>query len=315
MNHEIDRAFEYLLNCSKTGLAHSYDELSMKWVKPYPEVTGYLVSYFSSHKYEHDLEPHIRKMIKVLLLRQETCGGWKSFEGNAVLFFDTVQILKGLFDSGFWKSDYRVKSAIQRGVQFLDSQTTSSGLVFPIYLAHLNAMSAKNNSWSDGFSGINSKVLELLYSDGFSEIYPQSMYLRERILGWSLEIPQIDFTHPGAYQLEGLFAAGQIDLVRERIMKVFLPTLRQNGFIPYRSDLGYAYTSGSAQLGILMAKTGLTEEAKSIHSYLQKLISMSPSGGLVQYSNSEGDHDTSIHGESNSWGTKYFLELNHVLGK
>lgn len=315
MTNENWRAVQYLLACSRSGLAHSHDEKTMKWVKPYPEVTGYLLSFFSSHSKRSEFEPRIKKMVRILLRNQESCGGWKSFQGNSILYFDTVQILKGMFDSGYWKSDLDVDSAIRRGLNFLKSQTTISGLVFPIYLAHLDAMSSKNNSWSDGFSGINTKVLELLHSDAIEEFYPESVSLRSRILDWSLGIPQIDFTHPGAYQLEGLLAAGEKELVRDRLVKVFLPSLRSNGFIPYRFDLDYAYTSGSAQIGILLAKTGFMEEASWINNYLRRLISSSSSGGLVQYSDVNGVHVTKIHAESNSWGTKYFLELNDALNK
>lgn len=310
-----DNAVNFLLRCSKSGLAHSHNELTGKWVKPYPEVTGYLLSFFSTYVDRTRVEQHMQKMASRLIRKQEPCGGWKSFEGNGILFFDTVQILKGLYDSGYWKTDYKVKMALIRGFDFLENLTTLDGLVFPVYFSHLNAMSSKSNSWSDGFSGINTKVLELLVSDGVENLYPEAASLRNRISEWSLTVPQIEFTHPGAYQLEGLLAAGENRLVRQRLQDIFLPTLRPNGFIPYHNSLDFAYTSGSAQIGILLAKTGFIGEAKAIQRFLLQLISSSSSGGLVQYADSVGNQVTEIHAEANSWGTKYFLELNDVLAK
>ena len=43
----VERAEAFLLSALRGGLAHSYDVKSKQWVKAYPEVTGYVVSYFS----------------------------------------------------------------------------------------------------------------------------------------------------------------------------------------------------------------------------------------------------------------------------
>jgi hypothetical protein len=307
------RATEFLLICSKSGLAHSFDERTGRWVKPYPEVTGYLLSYLSQKNLEGAYDSHITRMTNALIRKQHPCGGWKSFQGPGVIFFDTAQIIKGLFDTGRWKSDLKIRNSIKKGLRFLSSQITSSGMIFPTFSPILNAMSSKTNSWSDGFSGINTKVLELFHSQGIEMLDPEIIELRELVLEWSLNLPQIEFSHPGAYQLEGLIAAGKHDLVADRIRSFFIPTLKPNGFLPYRYDLDYAYTSGSAQMGILMAKVGYMQEAQAIYKYLNDVISSSSKGGLIQYTNEDGSISKLIHTESNSWGTKYFLELSHAI--
>ena len=42
----VKRGENYLLDCVFDGLAHSYDVLTKSYVKPYPEVTGYVIKYF-----------------------------------------------------------------------------------------------------------------------------------------------------------------------------------------------------------------------------------------------------------------------------
>lgn len=48
MNNYIEQAERFLNSCVFDGLAHSYDVNNGIWVKPYPEVTGYLLNYFFS---------------------------------------------------------------------------------------------------------------------------------------------------------------------------------------------------------------------------------------------------------------------------
>ena len=46
LNQYVEKGEYYLQKCVFKGLAHSYDVSSGKYVKPYPEVTGYVIKYF-----------------------------------------------------------------------------------------------------------------------------------------------------------------------------------------------------------------------------------------------------------------------------
>lgn len=46
MNLHVARGEGFLKNCMFDGLAHSYDVAEQRYVKPYPEVTGYIIKYF-----------------------------------------------------------------------------------------------------------------------------------------------------------------------------------------------------------------------------------------------------------------------------
>ena len=50
MNKYIERGEKFLKNCVFNGLAHSWNVESKTYVKPYPEVTGYVIKYFSLNR-------------------------------------------------------------------------------------------------------------------------------------------------------------------------------------------------------------------------------------------------------------------------
>ena len=66
-------------------------------------------------------------------------------------------------------------------------------------------------------------------------------------------------------------------------------------------------------IGIILYKRGYLEEAKKIREYGRLVQSNHLSGGLFQYADRHGKLDSSIHSEINSWGTKYFCQLEKLL--
>ena len=84
-------------------------------------------------------------------------------------------------------------------------------------------------------------------------------------------------------------------------------------YIECTHPLGYAYVSGVIQLGIILFKMGYMNEARKICEYGRVVQSMDESGGLFQYAKEDGSLDDHVHTEINSWGTKYFCQLEAML--
>lgn len=95
-NIYIELGENFLNNCVFDGLAHSYDVKKGKYVKPYPEVTGYILKYFSD--YSDSIENNIIKAADYLVeIQDKNVGGYYSFDNKNVLYsFDTAQITRGL---------------------------------------------------------------------------------------------------------------------------------------------------------------------------------------------------------------------------
>jgi hypothetical protein len=115
------------------------------------------------------------------------------------------------------------------------------------------------------------------------------------------------------YFLEGLMAYGKNDIVFDILSKKIIPRVQKNGFISYSEELSYSYVSGSVQLGILLYKNGYKEQAYSIAKWSSIVQDNHESGGLFQYANSDATLNYDVHTEINSWGTKYYCELNRLL--
>ena len=58
---------------------------------------------------------------------------------------------------------------------------------------------------------------------------------------------------------------------------------------------------------------GYRKEAELIKAYGRKVQACHVCGGLFQYADSQGALDKHVHTEINSWGTKYFCELERCL--
>ncbi len=95
MNKYIERGEKFLKNCVFNGLAHSWNVESKTYVKPYPEVTGYVIKYFYDNN--KDIPKNIRDASEFLLKKQDYVrGGFPSFDNDNILYvFDTAQILNG----------------------------------------------------------------------------------------------------------------------------------------------------------------------------------------------------------------------------
>lgn len=312
INNQIN---SFLLNCVRNGLAHSFDTEKLKWVKPYPEVTGYLLSYFSKEVNNYNPEKSLAllkvmgKMSKRLLRLQHSCGGFRSFYGDSLYVFDTAQICHGLLDYYQNTGDENLLKACFRGTDFIINMQTNMGAFYPIFNEKKNEKQVIGTNWSNSFSPINSKCIEFLSEmQRFTDDY-KLIDAINRCAKFALKTPQILYTHPGAYSLEGLIKAGYNKEVKERIEKNFLPQINTDGFIPYHPTLNYSYVSGSAQIAILCNKVGFYEYAISIFNWLRRVQLNHNSGGLFQYANRDCSINVENHSEINSWGTKYFGEL------
>jgi ubiquinone/menaquinone biosynthesis C-methylase UbiE len=304
----------FILNCIKHGLACSYDTACGQWVKPYPEVTGYLLSYFAQDRMEHEIPKVIVKAGKKLLSLQHSCGGFPSFLDNHRLFtFDTAQIMHGLASLHLATEERRYLDAAVRAADFVCDMQISDGSMFPVYDLRQKAKHVETHGqWGISFSPIQVKNIEGLMF--LYKLTGEDRYSRAAadLIAFGKRTCNLTYTHPGAYCLEGLLAAGETGFVRERLSSEILPRLQSDGFLAYAQHLPYAYVSGSVQMGILLHKTGFCDEAHLILEWARRVQKQHECGGLFQYADVAGNPDSRIHREINSWGTKYFCQLERL---
>jgi len=312
LNEYIRKAELWLLRCIRGGLAHSYDTVRGAWVKPYPEVTGYLVSYFSA--FHRELPPQVIAAARKLRSIQDSTGGYPTFTFDDRLFtFDTAQIAHGFLRLYEKTADESHIDAAKQCGEFLLQMQIANGAMYPVYQKRLKVKTASKETWGTGFSGIQVKNIEsllLLHKATGEERYKLSA---ERLCAWGKENCDLRQTHPAAYCYEGLLAMGAVDFVRNQLTEHFAGNIGDQGYIPYDRVLPYAYVSGSIQLGILLFKTGFVDEAKRIRHYGRQVQKNSPHGGLLQYADENARPVFHPHGEINSWGTKYFCELERLF--
>ncbi len=314
---EIKNAEHFLKCCIHNNLAHSllYKDQAEVWVKPYPEVTGYLLTYFCRGISDLEQLKRMAKIAQKLISLQHPSGGFPSFYDQHNLYtFDTAQIMHGLLS--LYKVDKNplyLQSAIKAG-EFLCNMQRPSGSMFPVYDTQTKAKivhskDSVGSNWGSTFSYIqvkNAEGLLRLYKETRKKKY---LVCAESLANINLEPVDCSYTHPLAYYLEGLVALGEMNKVRTILKNVIIPRIHSNGFIAYYPGAKYAYVSGSVQMGILLWKVGYTRYAKRILDWARSLQGMSKSGGLYQYAQDNSKPDYSIHGEINSWGTKYYAEL------
>ncbi|MEW6378194.1 MAG: prenyltransferase/squalene oxidase repeat-containing protein [bacterium] len=310
----IASAEKFLLSCIRSGLAHSYDVTSRRWVKPYPEVTGYLLSYFADEARNGDVPAQILEAAARLIRIQDPCGGFPSFSNRHMLYtFDTAQIMHGLV------SLYKrtgTESYLDRAIAcagFVCSMQLPDGSMFPVYDLRARARYAeKTGTWGTSLSPIQVKNIEGLLL--LSELSGEARYrlAAEKLALFGRRNCTIHLTHPMAYCLEGLAAIGEMEFVRDQLKDKILPRLHPSGFLAYSPELPYAYVSGSVQMAMLLFKAGFKEESGQILAWARGVQSRHDSGGLFQYADAEGNLDHHVHTEINSWGTKYFCQLERL---
>lgn len=316
MNIYIEKGEKFLSNCVFSGLAHSFDVVTQKYVKPYPEVTGYIIKYFCENS--KTIPSNIQKAADYLIkVQDKKTGGYPFFYNKDILYpFDTSQILIG--HSGLYeitKKEKYKKAAIKAG-SFLLMMQLDNGAIIPAYnKKQKEALVSRDlySLWNGPWSGLMCKLAE-----GFQALYgltKDNIYLdaKKRVSQFYINAEYIECTHPLGYWLEGLYAAGQTQKVNQILVEKVIPRIRDNGYIPYREDLNYAYVSGCIQLGILLYKMGHIKEASKIRNYGRLVQTQDKSGGLFQYADSCGRLDNHIHAEINSWGTKYFCQLERLM--
>ncbi len=317
-NTSLAKAEQFLKNCIRGGMAHSLVlDTSLTWVKPYPEVTGYLVSYFCTNGQSG--EKVVEEALDRLLEVQHSSGGFSSFyDTNNLYSFDTGQIMYGLLSAyQVTRREKYLKSAKRAG-DFLLSMQLPSGLIFPIYDTKNSTKivyqrSRDGSNWGSIFSYIQVKNAEGLLL--LSKLTEDKRYARSasKLANIKLTEHDYDYTHPFAYYLEGMLALGKKELVKQVLRKRVIPRLKPSGYIAYYPECDYAYTSGSVQMGILLWKAGYKNQAKLILDWARVVQGNSESGGLYQYALPSGLPDYSVHGEINSWGTKYYAELLRLV--
>lgn len=315
-NKYVEKGEHYLKNCVFKGLAHSYDVPNGKYLKPYPEVTGYVISYFCE-TYSEIPKNIIKAGDMLVRLQDKQTGGYASFSDRNILFsFDTSQILIGLaaLYNKTGKSKYK-KAAIKAG-DFLLLMQLDNGAILPIYDRKAHEQCVRDDIysiWNGPWSGLMCKLTE-----GFQALFDlttEDKYLdaKKKAAEFYEKAEYIECTHPLGYWLEGLYEAGKLEKIEDVLISNVIPRIRDNGYIPYREDLDYAYVSGVIQLGIILCKMGHIEEAKKIREYGRLVQSKGVNGGIFQYADADGNLDNHVHTEINSWGTKYFCQLERLL--
>jgi len=307
-------AENFLLKCIKGGLAHSLNAETGEWLKPYPEVTGYLLSYFSEQQPGRGIPGAVLSSARKLVRLQHRSGGYPSFYDKWLFFtFDTAQIMHGLASLYLVTKDSRLLGAAVRAADFVCDMQLPDGSMFPVYDLRREARYVETHqNWGMCFSPIQAKNIEGLQL--MNRVTGDARYARaaDGLIAFGKRALDTTCTHPGGYCLEGLLAAGETNFVRERLRSDFLPRLQPDGFLPYSQGLPYAYVSGSIQVGILFYKVGLVDESYKILEWARRVQRQHPSGGLFQYADSEGKLDRHVHLEINSWGTKYFCQLERL---
>lgn len=308
--NSVMKAEEFLLQCIRGGLAHSYDTKTKAWVKPYPEVTGYLLSYFSDKK---QIPNTIYQAANKLLKIQHPSGGFPSFFNTDVLYtFDTAQIAHGLTCIYLRTQQKRfLESAVKAG-EFILNMQWIEGSIFPMFHPQHNRMTVEQEhhdglNWGSTFSYIQVKNVQALLLLSKVTKDPKYSLGAKKLVAWGKTEADARFSHPYGYFLEGMYSFGEKEFVSNQLNKYVIP-LEHDGFIPYKEGVPYAYVSGSIQLGILLAKVGYRRIAKRIFDW-SSLTQEENIGGLYQYANKNSSKNTLVHTELNSWGTKYFLEL------
>jgi SAM-dependent methyltransferase len=310
----IGPAQRFLEKCLRSGLAHSYDVAKNIWVKPYPEVTGYLISYFAEGAAGRDIPRQVMAAAETLIAMQHKLGGFCSFEDRNHLFtFDTAQIMHGLASLFKRTGTQKYLDSAIACAEFVCAMQLADGSMFPIYdLQHSAKCVDQKGGWGRNFSCIQAKNIEGLLL--LSKLTGEAKYRRaaEQLAGWSKRNCDLTYTHPGAYCLEGLLAYGEKDFVKDELARQIVPRIGANGFLAYAQSLPYAYVSGSVQMAILLFQTGFKEESKRILEWARTIQSSHFMGGLFQYAGQNGSLDTHVHTEMNSWGTKYYAQLERL---
>lgn len=306
-------AEKFLLSCIRGGLAHSFQTKNKRWVKPYPEVTGYLVSYFSNNSKEQ-IPSEVVSAADFLLLSQYKNGGFKSFVSDKFLFtFDTAQIMKGMSDIYLKTGDEKYLESAKKCANFIDFMCYGN-IIFSIF----NIENETRIDEETGFYGGNTRyAIHCKNIEGLLSLFritndKKYSALSQLIFNCCSKNEYPCLTHPLAYMLEGFMAYGENDLTKKYLEESVIPRIN-NGFIAYSSDLQYSYVSGSMQLGILLYKAGFKKIAGEIWLWGKTVQDQHASGGLFQYANMDGSINTIVHDEINSWGTKYFCELGTLI--
>ena len=315
MNEYIARGETFLKNCLFDGLAHSYDTVKRLYVKPYPEVTGYVIKYFCD---QNQVTEQITSAADYLLSIQDPdSGGFSSFYQTEFLYaFDTAQILTGLASLYEKTGTEKYLLSAMRAGRFLSNMQTYCGGIMPIFDRRCKEklLDARTYQiWNGPFSGLMCKITE-----AYSALYQISKdgqweQKKQVIADFYEGVSHIEHSHPLGYWLEGLWNAGRYSTVKNILDEKVIPRIQKNGYISYTPMTEYAYVSGTIQLGIILYKAGYVEQSLQIRNYGRLVQSKSETGGLFQYAKEDGKQDNTIHTEINSWGTKYFCELERLL--
>lgn len=315
MNQYKQKGEYFLKECLFDGLAHSYDVVSKKYVKPYPEVTGYLLSYFCQRQ---EAESNLTEAgEKLLELQDSKEGGWASFYDLHNLYtFDTAQIVIGLCCLYEKTKDTRYMDAAIRGGNFLIRMQREDGAFYPVYDIRTQKKVCDcsiYDIWNGPFSGLMCKLTEVYQK--MADVTGEQKYIerKRKTAEFYSKAEYIECTHPMGYWLEGLYCAENYEFVEQILTNNVIPRIRENGYIPYQEDLPYAYVSGTIQLGIILEKMGHRQYSLMIREYARKVQGNHECGGIFQYADEQGNLDRHIHTEINSWGTKYFCELEELL--
>ena len=162
-NIYVEKAEVFLENCVFYGLAHSYCVKTNQWVKPYPEVTGYVINYFLNYRPQNVPQNIIDAGYNLLQL-QHSSGGFSSFfDLNNLYSFDTAQILVGFIDLYKHTKDDSIKKAAEKAGKFLLRMQLENGAIVPIYNKVLNEKiidKATYSIWNGTWSGLMAKLSE-----------------------------------------------------------------------------------------------------------------------------------------------------------
>lgn len=316
MNEFIKMGEKYLKDCVFDGLAHSWDVEKNKYVKAYPEVTGYVLKYFFDNV--NSIPYNIYEAANYLLKIQHCTGGYYSFDRKDVLYvFDTAQIARGLLSAYNYTKNVKYLMAAKKSGEFILDSQEDNGAFKPCYNCNNEAWVVRDETykmWNGPFSGLMCKLTEAL-----ADLYNYTGDKRfqnglDKAAEFYKNMEYIEYTHPLGYWLEGMFEANKKSEIKKVIENKIIRRIHKNGYVSYAENLPYAYVSGTMQLGIILYKMDYIEEAKKIREYGRVVQSKHLSGGLFQYADILGEQNKSVHSEINSWGTKYFCELERLLG-
>lgn len=262
LSKRTDRAITWVKNNS---IEEEGVKVTSRINKSYPEVSGYLIPTLINWG-ERDLA---LKYASYLIGIQNPDGGFPTPQSRNSAFFDTGQILRGLFAISAITPDYRLQ--IERALQFMVSSISESG----------ELILSEEVDWAGevpraiSLYAIAPCISWLRNNDPQSATLDKFLLAVKQLIG-DPEITELkSVNHFHAYIMDALIDLGYEDLARNGMKR--LRKIDMEGAIAGNSTEKWICTTGQFQYSIIFTKLGMHKEA--LESFLVGAKKQNRSGG------------------------------------